>query len=298
MFIDTHTHLDHPKFDATREEVIARARKCGVDYFINAAINYESNKNMDAKLGKFENIYYSVGIHPNYVGNIDESDDIWEKDLLNAVFRGGRVVAIGETGLDYSRLGRTCRGKLEVDGIRVILRQFRWFRRHMKLAAISNKPLILHIRSVDADAFRQKRGLPDDAPIMFEDAHTDALVVLKEYQSELRQGEKGVVHCYTSPKLEHALEYIELGYLIGLGGAISFEQSDGLREVVKAIPLDKIVLETDSPYVRPVGIEIEGKNNTPESIPFIAAKIAELKGITVEEVEEATTANAKRLFGI
>lgn len=296
MFVDTHTHLDHPKFDSSRGDVIAKARECGVECFVNASIRPDSCKTMDAKLKKFENIYYAMGIHPNYVGSSETDDETWEKDLLNATLGNERVVAIGETGLDYSRLGRTDSGKLCDSGIVTILRQFRWFRRHMQLAVITQKPLILHIRSVNAEQFRQKRGLMANAPIMFDDAHKDALVVLREYQSELRSEEKGVVHCYTSPKLEHALEYIEMGYLIGLGGAITFEQSEGLREVVKAIPLDKILLETDSPYVLPVGIE--GGNNTPASIPFIAEKVAELKGITVEEVEQVTTANAKRLFGI
>lgn len=119
---------------------------------------------------------------------------------------------------------------------------------------------------------------------------------MNEYCNDLLLDVKGVVHCFNSTRIDDAKMYISMGYMLGIGGAITYEQNEGLREIVRVTPMDSIVLETDSPYVMPEGLP--GKRNTPINIPYIARTIADLKGIDVKDVERITTDNAKKLFQI
>lgn len=274
MFIDTHTHMDHKRFDSERNSILQLTKECGITKLINPAIDYESNYSMRSKLDSYDWIYYGVGLHPNCVGTEAANDEEWERGLkLLATTDNERVVAVGETGLDFHRL-RFDTDDFDEEGVIKIKRQYKWFRNQLDLSANRELPLILHIR----------------------DAHKEAIMILKEYEDKLLSDVKGVVHCFTG-NYEDALEYINMGYMIGIGGVLTYSQNEELRKIVKRIPLESIVLETDSPYVMPERTPaFKGKRNMPNTIPYIAGIVAELKGISVEEVEQVTTENAKRLF--
>ena len=162
--------------------------------------------------------------------------------------------------------------------------------------------MILHIRGADAETIRSTYELGDNVMIEHVDAHKEAIKILKEFDENLKDGIKGVVHCFTSKKLSDAEEYIKLGYMLGIGGAFTYPENEELKEIIRQVPLEYIVLETDSPFVLPVDMPeneaYPGKRNTPLSIPYIATQLAELKGISVDEVAAVTTENAKRLFHI
>lgn len=301
-FIDSHTHMDHKRFDSNRYEIIEQAHSAGIEYMINPAISIESNSDMRKLLDKYDFIRYAVGIHPKRVGTDKNVDEEWEKGLLWLLSAGEspKTVAIGETGLDFNSFSRTEDGNLDEISVITLERQKSYFCKQLQLAGMFKLPLILHIRSADEVTLKTKYGLAEGEELEYVNAHKEALEILKEFDSELLSEYKGVVHCFTSDKIEDAKAYIDMGYLIGVGGAFTRLENEGLKEVVRQIPLEKIILETDSPFVLPEGMPEDkafpGKRNTPLSIPFIAGKLAELKEITIEEVATVTTENAKRLF--
>lgn len=277
MFIDTHAHLDSVRFDGDRKEIIKRAMDAGVGYIINPAITFGSNYDMQVKLNSFKNVFLSFGLHPNHI-ELDESlDKKLEHDLIDLMMfadrNRSRVVAIGETGLDYHRLLRNEKGELDEDSVIKIKQQEQYFRTHINLAICYEFPLIVHVR----------------------EAHREAIDILRDYQDELPKTNVGVVHCFKG-SFEDAMGYISMGYKLGIGGAVTCPENEELQNLIKEVSLENIVLETDSPYVLPSGIK--AKRNTPCNIPYIAEKIAELKGIGIQEVERITTENAKRLFHI
>ncbi len=296
MFIDTHAHMDHVRFSSNRKEILQDTKNLGVEKIINPAIDYETNETMENVLKSYDWIYYAKGIHPNTVGVDDSADEAWQAGLIHMLSNNPdkRTVAIGETGIDFHRLTRSSQGGLDEEGAITLRRQYKWFRKQMELAGAYELPLVLHIRNANVNYIRKTKGMSEDACLEYVDAHKAAMKVLAEFQDVLSLAEKGVVHCFTSNEIEDAKQYIQMGYLIGIGGAVTYEENEGLREIVKEIPLDRILLETDSPYVMPVGLP--GKRNTPLNIPYIAKYVAELKGLQVEEVEEVTTQNAIRLF--
>jgi TatD DNase family protein len=163
-------------------------------------------------------------------------------------------------------------------------------------------PLILHIRSADAETIKRTNKLNDSSMVEHVDAHKEAIKILKEFDENLMDGVKGVIHCFTSKKLSDAEEYIKMGYMLGIGGAFTYPENEELKAILRQVPLEYIVLETDSPFVLPVGMpENEAcpeKRNTPLSILYIAEELAKLKGLSVDEVAAVTTENAKRLFRI
>lgn len=266
MFIDSHCHYDQKQFDTNRFELLADIKLCGVGKIITPAIELESNITMYEKLDitglskeNLPEIYYTAGIHPTRTwrnGSVSEKE--WENVLRNAV-QNDYVIAIGETGLDYHH---------QMDES-MFAKQYFWFHKQLEIAQEFKLPLVLHIRQAD----------------------TDAIEVLKQYP--LKEG--GVVHCFNGD-IDTAEKYIELGLYLGIGGAVTWKEYFELRNTVKNIPLDRIILETDAPYVKPEWC-IE-KWNTSLNIPRIAIDIAELKNISAEEVESVTTANAEKLFGI
>ena len=275
MFIDTHTHMDHRRFDSDRNAILNIARNSGIEVMINPSIDFETNYTMEKKLDAYDWIFYGVGIHPNRVGTHDIRDEVWESGLLKLAAKDNRkVVAIGETGLDFHRLSRNCFGQLDENGIVSLSRQYKWFRKQIQLASMLNLPLILHIRNANEENIRSENNNVSGSEIDYIDAHKEAIKILSD-QDDLKLEIKGVVH-------------------LGIGGSVTFSQNEGLREIVRIIPIDSIVLETDCPYVMPEGLA--GKRNTPINIPYIARTIADLKGMDVNDVERITTDNAKRLF--
>lgn len=200
---------------------------------------------------QYDNFYASVGVHPDYE-NIDEPS----VDLLCRLAKHPKVVAIGETGLDYFRLT----GDLEWQRNR--------FRTHIRAAILVGKPLIIHTRNAANDTLR----------IMQEEGAHQA---------------GGVMHCFTE-SLEMAKAAIEMGFYISFSGIVTFKNAAQLKEVAQKIPLDKILVETDSPYLAPV--PFRGKTNQPAYVKYVAQEIADLRGISLEAVMQATTQNFFNLF--
>lgn len=199
----------------------------------------------------YDNFYASVGVHPDYE---DEPD--FTEDQLVELAAHPKVVAIGETGLDYFRLT----GDLEW--------QRKRFRTHIRAAIRAQKPLVIHTRNAAEDTLR---------------------IMQEEHAEQVG----GVMHCFTE-SLEVALAAIELGFYISFSGIVTFKNAVALKGVAKALPLDRILVETDSPYLAPV--PFRGKLNQPAYVRYVAEEIANLRGISYQEVEQATTENFFRLF--
>ncbi|MHB8849120.1 MAG: TatD family hydrolase [Burkholderiales bacterium] len=251
MFVDSHCHLDLPELAEHETEILARMKNARVTHALCVSVNLEQYPRVLALAERYPHIYASVGVHPDYE-NIAEPD----VEGLTALAAHPRVVAIGETGLDYFRLT----GDLEWQRER--------FRTHIRAARRANKPLIIHTRAAAADTLR----------------------IMQEEGAE-RVG--GVMHCFTESQ-SVAEAAMEMNFYISLSGIVTFKNSHDLKLVAKNVPLERLLIETDSPYLAPV--PHRGKTNEPAWVVHVAAAIAELRGIPVEAVGVATTANFFRLF--
>lgn len=254
MIFDTHAHYDDEQFDADREELLSGMKAGGVGMIVDAAAAVASWDKILELTEKYPFLYGSVGVHPDEVGDLNEENFARMSELADRK----KIVAIGEIGLDYY-----WDKEPEVQNA-----QRYWFRRQLELARETNLPVIIHSR----------------------DAAADTMEVMKAVHAEEIPG---VIHCYSYSR-EMAQEFIKMGYYIGVGGVVTFKNAKKLKETVEAIPLERILLETDCPYMAPE--PHRGTRNDSSNIPFVIAKIAELKGITEEEVERVTEENAVRLF--
>ena len=254
MIFETHAHYDDEQFDSGREALLASLPDCGIKRVVNVGASIASTRNSIELAEKYEFIYATVGVHPSEIEELNEERFAWLRDLTKLE----KVVAVGEIGLDYY-------WDKEPD---VQERQRYWFKRQMELARETHLPIIVHSR----------------------DAAADTLQVMKEAHAEEIPG---VIHCYSySPEI--AQEFIKMGYYIGVGGVVTFKNAKKLKETVEQIPLERILLETDSPYMAPE--PYRGKRNDSRYIPYIVEKIAELKQVSIEEVEEITWQNAMNLY--
>ncbi|RKD26638.1 TatD DNase family protein [Caminicella sporogenes DSM 14501] len=254
MLFDSHTHLDDRKFDKDRDDVIKRAKENGISYIMNPGADYESSVRAVELADKYDMVYAAVGIHPHDAKTMDEM----MLELLKAMTKKPKVMAIGEIGLDY----HYDYSPREV--------QKKWFREQIRLAKEVKLPIIIHDR----------------------EANNDVMKILKEENAF----ENGVLlHCY-SGSAELAKEYIKLGAYISIAGPITFKNARKAVEVVQTVPIEYLMIETDAPYLTPV--PYRGKRNETSYVRFIAEKIAEIKGISFEEVAQKTTENAKKYFGI
>ncbi len=254
QLIDSHCHLDRLDLKAHGGDinnVIAQAKELAVMQMLCVGINLEAWPEMMKIVEAHDNIYASVGVHPNE----DEGEDPSVERLVELA-RHPKVIAIGETGLDYFR----SEGDLDWQRDR--------FRRHIAAAKQTNKPLIIHSR----------------------EAQPDTLNIMAEEGAE-QVG--GIMHCFVDD-WESARRAIELNFVISFSGIVTFNSAKELKEVAKLCPLDKMLVETDSPYLTP--IPFRGKSNQPGYTRYVAEHIAELRGISLEEVAAATTANFYRLF--
>lgn len=267
MYIDSHVHYAHKRFDGVRKELLPKLHGEGLDLAVEAAISIESNLVIQEVLEPYPWIKYSVGLHPGRVENSTERDEeaacVIERALLHP-----KVVAIGETGLDYHRL---CYDTEEDRDLSEALkkRQEYWFHRQLILARERDLPLIIHTR----------------------DAHERTLELLRQH--ELRKV-PGVIHCFRGDR-EAAKAFLELGFYLGLGGALTYESEEATREAVKEVPLERILLETDSPFLVPEGCK--GAKNTSANIPRIAKLVGALKGVSAIDIMEIAKENTKELFG-
>lgn len=251
FFVETHTHLDLIKRNA--QEVVKDAAEKKVTKMVTIGIDLESSKIALEFASLFEGVYAAIGFHPHESKFLDE-ENLKELDKLS---KKDKVVAIGETGLDYYWKHSNLSCQMEA------------FRKQVNLAGKLNLPLIIHDR----------------------EAHRDTLKIL----AEEAKGLKILLHCF-SGDLKMANACIERGYYLGIGGVVTFNNAKMLRAIVEEIPLENLVLETDSPYLAPH--PFRGKPNEPKYIPLIAEKIAEIKGISLEKVAKTTSKTAQEFFGI
>lgn len=254
MFIDSHCHpymLDVYKNESDFDHWMSDTKQAGVDAILCVAVDMETAQQCLHLAEKYDYVYSSAGSHPSET----EEDDL-QIETLVAFSKNKKVVAIGETGLDYYYHS----DKLEVMCER--------FRHHIRAAILSKKPLIVHSRN----------------------AREDTIQIMKE---ENANQIGGVMHCFTE-SLETAKAAIDLNFYISFSGIITFKNAKELVEVVKYVPLEKILIETDSPYLAPV--PFRGKTNEPKYVKYVAKKIAEIKNTSVERVAQVTSENFRRLF--
>ncbi|CAE6484605.1 TatD DNase family protein [Nitrosomonas nitrosa] len=253
MFVDSHCHLDFPDLANNLDEIFENMQQNQVTHALCVSVNLEDFPRVRTLAESHNNLYASVGVHPDYENLTEPS-----AAQLVKLAEPPRVVAIGETGLDYFRL----KGDLEWQRAR--------FRQHIRAAKQCNKPLIIHTREAAVDTLR----------IMAEEGADHV---------------GGVMHCFTE-SLEVAQQAIEMNFYISFSGIVTFKNAHIVKEVAKTIPLDKILIETDSPYLAPV--PFRGKTNQPAFVRHVAEEIAKLREISLEEVATATTHNFFRLFKV
>ena len=264
MLIDTHAHIYLDRFKQDLTDVLARARAQGVERIVMPAIDVPSIHEAMALCDRYEGLYAMAALHPTHTQEATHDDFEAVRDLCD----DPRVVAVGESGLDYY-------WDRSFDAV-----QHDFFRRHIRLAIEKDLPLILHLRD--------KQGR--------DEVHRDVVRLLREERSASAAPDKlrGIFHCFTGPAWL-AEEATDLGFLLGLGGVLTFKNS-GLDAIIRHVPLERLVLETDAPYLAPV--PYRGKRNEPSYTRFVAEKLATVKDISIEEVERVTTANAEALFGL
>jgi TatD DNase family protein len=257
MYVDSHCHLSDPELHERIDELRREMALAQVDRALCICTTLEEFDRVHALAMAHDNFWCTVGVHP-------DNEGVREPRVDDLVTRAGlpRVVALGETGLDYYRLnGRS-------------VEQMEWqrerFRVHIRAARATALPLVVHTRSASADT----------------------VALLRE---EGQGGVRGVFHCFTET-LEVARQALELGFDVSFSGILTFRSAEELRTVARFVPLDRCLIETDSPYLAPM--PYRGKTNHPALVAHVAAKLAEVKGLSVAEVARATSANFERLFGL
>ena len=257
MFVDSHCHLSFPELQTRMPEIRRDMAAAQVDRALCICTTLEEFDDVHKLAIDYDNFWCTVGVHP-------DNEGVQEPSVADLTRRASlpRVVAIGETGLDYYRLN----GRSLAD----MAWQRERFRVHIRAALATGLPLVVHTRS----------------------ASVDTLAVLEE---EGGGQVRGVFHCFTETR-EVARAALALGFHISFSGILTFRNAAELREVAMEVPLERCLIETDSPYLAPA--PHRGKTNSPAYVPLVAAKLAELKGLSLEGVARATTANFERLFAI
>ena len=267
MFIDTHCHLNlitKKKFDVILTEdqidelkkILDDAKNVGVKIILTIGTSVVESNNCVNIASKFDNVYAVVGIHPCDC-TVNWINDFNLIAKIVARKKENKIVGIGETGLDFYHK--------PYDEKRQILA----FEKHIELAIENDLPLVVHVR--------------ESAQSVFD--------ILRNYKNSVN----GVIHCFSQDK-EFAKKFLDLGFYLGLNAPVTYPKNEAFRDVVKYIPLHRILLETDAPFLPPQ--KFRGKINLPEYIPLFAKTIADIKNIDISELEEATTINAKKLFRI
>lgn len=258
--IDTHCHLNFDAFDADRDQVVSAARSAGVAQIVVPAVDLDSCEAVIHLAHHYDGVYAAVGIHPTSTADFDES----MITMIAEQAQDNRVVAIGEIGLDYHW------------DTSPKATQHRAFRAQIDLAAQLEKPVIIHNR----------------------EASDDLITILEEWvvnlPSSLRS-RPGVLHSFSAP-MEIAQRALALGFYLGFTGPITYKKADDLRQIAASVPLDRILVETDAPFLPPT--PHRGKRNEPQFIPLMVERLAVLHRISVEAMAAQTTENAKRLFGL
>ncbi len=253
MLIDSHCHLDFPELAKDLQEVLHKMQENQVTHALCVSVNLPDFPRIRTLVEAHQNLFASVGVHPDYEDQIEP-----RAEQLAELADHPKVIAIGETGLDYYRL----QGDLEWQRER--------FRQHIRAARKVNKPLIIHTRSAAADTLR---------------------IMQEEGAAEIG----GVMHCFTE-SWEVAQQAIAMNFYISFSGIVTFKNAVALKEVAKNVRLDRMLIETDSPYLAPV--PFRGKLNQPAFVRYVAEEIARLRAVAPEDIAAATTNNFFNLFKI
>lgn len=254
MLVDSHCHLNFEQLSSQLDDVVARAADAGIGHMLTIGTKLREFDDVRSIAERYDNIHCSVGVHPHEAET--EGDEVSTARLVE-LSSHPRVVAIGETGLDYfyEHAPRELQKKS--------------FRVHIEAARETGLPLIVHTRNADTDTINILREEYEKGPFI------------------------GVIHCFSSG-WEVAEKSMEIGFYISISGIVTFKAAEELRDHVKLIPLDKLLVETDSPYLAPV--PKRGKSNEPSFVAHTAAKVAEIKALDLEELAETTTNNFFNLF--
>ena len=252
MYVDSHCHLDFPELAQDLDGILARMQQNQVSHALVVSVNLPNWPRLLELVKPHDGLYASVGVHPDY----EDAEEPTVEGLVERANSSEKVVAIGETGLDYFRLSEPLDWQRER------------FRTHIRAARQAGLPLIIHTR----------------------EAREDTLRLMREEGADQCGG---VLHCFTET-LEMAEAAIDMNFYISLSGIVTFKKAQDLQVVAARIPMDRLLIETDSPYLAPV--PYRGKTNDPSKVIHVAEKIAELRGLTVAEVARHTTDNFFRLF--
>ena len=258
MMIDTHCHLNFEAYDDDREQVIQRALQAGVTHIINPGVDLPSSRAGLDLSQQYDGVYAAVGIHPNSTADFAPPD----LDTIRELAAENKVVAIGEIGLDYYW------DKSPKD------QQFAAFEAQLELAAELELPVIIHNREASNDVLRVLESWVTDLPVSLKD-------------------HLGVLHSFSAPP-EIAERALSIGFYLGFTGPLTFKKADELRSIARSMPQDRILVETDGPFLTPV--PYRGKRNEPAYIPHIVDRLASLRQRSTDEMSTITTENAFRLF--
>jgi TatD DNase family protein len=280
--IDTHCHVHFEAFKNDMDEVVQRALDAGVG-MISVGTQSTTSKNGIALAERFDGVWTTIGLHPNHLhqqeffdddelppeeqatGKIKTRAEVFDPEYYSELVKHPKVVAIGEFGLDYYRIPPGAHKEQVIEDQKAACRA------QLQFATEHSKPVVIHCR----------------------DAHAEQFELLKEEIDRGGLKRRGVIHCFTGT-VENAERYRSIGFLTSITGIVTFAKD--LQAVVKQIPLDQIMIETDAPYLTPA--PHRGKRNEPAYVKHIAEFIAELKGVSFDEVAEMTTMNARKLFDI
>ena len=256
MIIDTHVHLDDDRYREDFDSMMTRAAEAGVKAFIIPGAHPSTLNRAVEVCEHYDNVYFAVGVHPYDMEHFESVD-------FDRYTRHPKCVAIGECGLDYFRLEGSDEDKHSEK-----IRQDQVFRAHIRFAKKVNKPLIVHIRDASHDA---------------------KMILLEEGAGDIG----GVLHCYNAD--DELLSLANENFYFGIGGVVTFQNAKKLINILPRIPKEKLLIETDGPYLTPH--PHRGTRNEPSYTRYVADKMAELLLLTSQEIEEITTRNAKKLFG-
>ena len=257
MFVDSHAHIDGEEYDGDRDEVVERARAAGVRAILNVGTGDPHSGSLERAVAvaeSYEGVYAAVGVHPHDARLFDERA---EERIGQLVKQSSRVVAWGEIGLDYHYDHSPRDVQREV------------FVRQLRLARRAGLPVIIHSREADMDT----------------------VSILRADWCASTQG--GIMHCFGGG-VEMALSVLALGFMISFAGNVTFKKAENLREVARRVPLDRLLIETDCPYLTPV--PFRGRRNEPARVVEVARCLAELHGMEMEEMGRVTTSNFMRFF--
>lgn len=256
---DTHAHYNDPRFDPDRDDLLSsKLKEAGIVKVMNVSDDMLSVDVIDRMSKTYPDVYASLGVHPSEINGLSEEDMDHIRTLAKS---NDKVRAIGEIGLDYHYDGHDRSAQKE------------WFIRQIRLAKELDLPIIVHSR----------------------DAAEDTMDIIREHYSECTSRVNGVIHCFAY-SAEEAKKYIRLGFYIGIGGVVTYKNGRKLKEAVAALPLDRIVTETDCPYLAPE--PHRGERNSSLFLPFVIRAISGITGETIQEVERVTYDNAMKLYGL